>query len=142
RIDPENVLLWKANRRRLNWEAMRDALLAVAGTLDPKLGGPPKKDTFKLTGRRRSVYGFIDRLDVPSLLRTFDFPSPDATNPQRDTTTVAPQALFLMNHSFVMDCARALMRRPDVAGLKETPAKVDRLHRLLYARGATAEEQR
>jgi len=130
------------NRRRLDFEATRDALLVVAGKLNRTIGGPSVREPLANNAKRRTMYSHLDRLNVPSLFRTFDFPSPDATNPQRDTTTVAPQALFLMNHSFVMDCARALMRRPDVAGLKETPAKVDRLHRLLYARGATAEEQR
>jgi hypothetical protein len=86
------------------------------------------------------MYSFLDRLNVPGLFRTFDYPSPDATSPQRDTTTIAPQALFLMNHPFVIDCARALARRPDVAALQDTPARIDRLHRILFARGPSAEE--
>jgi len=141
-IDPENRLLWKFNRRRLDFEATRDTLLVVAGKLNRTIGGPSVREPLADSANRRTMYSYLDRLNVPSLFRTFDFPSPDATNPQRDTTTVAPQALFLMNHPFVMDCARALFRRSDVAGLKKPPAKVDRLHRLLYGRGATAEEQR
>src|SRR5262249_53490464 len=94
-VDPENRLLWKMPRRRLDFEALRDSLLAVSGTLDDKIGGPSVN---LLAGsNRRSVYGFIDRLALPGLLRTFDFPSPDATSAQRDNTTVAPQALYLMN---------------------------------------------
>jgi hypothetical protein len=140
-IDPENRLLWKMNRRRLDFETTRDALLFVSGKLNRTIGGPSVRDPLSNSANRRTMYSHLDRLNVPSLFRTFDFPSPDATNPQRDTTTVAPQALFLMNHPFVLDCARALVRRSDVATLKETPAKVDRLHRILYARSATAEEQ-
>ncbi len=141
-IDPENRLLWRMNRRRLDFEATRDTLLAVSGKLKPMIGGPSVRDPLTNAANRRTLYSHLDRLNVPGLFRTFDFPNPDATNPQRDTTTIAPQALFLMNHPFVMDCARALVRRPDVAGEKTPPAKIDRLHRLLYARAATPEEQR
>ena len=64
---------------------------------------------------RRTLYGFIDRLNLPGLYRTFDFPDPNATSPRRDQTTVAPQALFLMNHPFAIDSARAILNRPEVA---------------------------
>jgi hypothetical protein len=140
-VDPENRLLWRMNRRRLDFEATRDTLLAVSGKLNCKVGGPSVRDAMSNAANRRTMYSHLDRLNVPGLFRTFDFPSPDATNPQRDTTTIAPQALFLMNHPFVMDCAKAVVRRPDVAGLKDELAKVDRLHRLLYARAAAADEQ-
>jgi hypothetical protein len=141
-IDPENRLLWKMNRRRLDFEATRDTLLAVSGKLNGTIGGPSIRDPLATGANRRTMYSHLDRLNVPGLFRTFDFPSPDATNPQRDTTTIAPQALFLMNHPFVMECARALMRRPDVAAAKDMPAKIDRLHRLLFGRSATPDEQR
>jgi hypothetical protein len=86
------------------------------------------------------VYGFLDRLNVPGLYRSFDFPSPDATSPQRDTTTVPQQALFLMNNPFVLDCARRLVQRPEVAGEKDAGKRVERLYRLLYGRPPAAEE--
>jgi hypothetical protein len=130
------------NRQRLDFEATRDNLLAVSGKLNRTVGGPSIRDPLANSANRRTTYSFLDRLNVPGLFRTFDFPSPDATSPQRDTTTVAPQALFLMNHPFVMDCARALAQRPDVAAIQGTPQRVDRLHRLLFARPATAEERR
>jgi hypothetical protein len=79
-------------------------------------------------------------LNVPGLYRTFDFPMPDATSPQRDTTTVAPQALFLMNHPFSIECGRRLARRPDVAAEKDVTAKVTRLYLVLYARPPRPEE--
>jgi hypothetical protein len=130
------------NRRRLDFEATRDVLLAVSGKLNRAIGGPSVREPLANSANRRTLYNFLDRLNVPGLFRTFDFPNPDATSPQRDITTVAPQALFLMNHPFVMDCARALLERPDIAGLQDVPAKIDRLHRLLYVRPASSEELR
>jgi hypothetical protein len=65
---------------------------------------------------------------------------PDATSPQRDTTTVAPQALFLMNHPFVLECARRLVQLPEVAAEPTLGGRVERLYRLLYGRPPTAAE--
>jgi hypothetical protein len=140
RVDAENVLLWKMNRRRLDFEATRDALLAAAGTLDQAVGGPPTKELFAVPSTRRTIYGLIDRLNLPGIFRTFDFPSPDTTSPTRDSTTVAPQALFLMNHPFVLEAARKLVRRPEVPSEKDFPRRVDRLYRLLYGRAPSAGE--
>ena len=83
RVDPENTWLWKMNRRRLDFEATRDALLAVAGRLETTLGGPPVKEISEPAATRRTIYGYIDRLNLPGVFRTFDFPNPDATSPQR-----------------------------------------------------------
>jgi hypothetical protein len=140
RADPDNALLWKMNRRRLDFEATRDALLAVSGRLDRTVGGPPAKDLLGPSANRRTLYGFLDRLQVPGLYRTFDFPSPDATSPQRDATTVPQQALFLMNSPFVQECARKLLQRPEVAAEKDAAPRVERLYRLAYGRTPTAEE--
>jgi hypothetical protein len=90
---------------------------------------------------RRTLYGRIDRLNLPGLYRTFDFPDPNATSPKRDATTVPPQALFLMNHPFILTASKTLASRPDVTGASEVPARVDRLYHLLYGRGATDEER-
>jgi hypothetical protein len=140
RVDPENTLVWRMNRRRLDFEATRDTLLAVAGAIDQRLGGPPVRDITAPTATRRTVYGYIDRLNLPGLFRTFDFPSPDATSPRRDVTTVAPQALFLMNNPFVLGQARKLLERPDVAALPDLARRVVRLYRLLYGRDPSEEE--
>jgi cytochrome c553 len=140
RLDPDNRLLWRANRRRLDLEATRDALLAVAGRLDRTLGGPPVKDVLAPSARRRTLYGFIDRLQVPGLFRAFDFPSPDATSPGRDDTTVPQQALFLMNGPFVRECARSLAHRSKMADETNLLRRVERLYRIVYARPPTAEE--
>jgi hypothetical protein len=115
---------------------MRDSLLAVSGRLDRAIGGPSVKDVASPKNTRRTLYAFLDRLNVPPLYRTFDFPSPDATSPGRDVTTVPPQALFLMNHPFVVECARGLLKRPEIAGAKGLEDRVGRLYQLLYGRPA------
>jgi len=81
KADSENRLLWKVTRHRLDFEATRDALLAVAGRLEAKVGGSSVKDILAPASTRRTMYGFVDRLQVPGLYRAFDFPSPDATSP-------------------------------------------------------------
>jgi hypothetical protein len=132
--DPDNRLLWKMNRRRLDFEAMRDALLAVGGRLDRHVGGPSVSNITAPGSTRRTLYGRLDRLNLPGLYRTFDFPSPDATSPQRDLTTVPQQALFMMNNPFVLECASQVLRRPELTNEKDHAKKVERLYRLLYGR--------
>jgi hypothetical protein len=138
--DPDNRLLARMNRQRLDFEAMRDSLLAVAGRLDAARGGAPVDLTRAPFSARRSVYGFIDRQNLPSLFRTFDFASPDSSTAQRFTTTVPQQALFLMNSPFVVEQARHFVSRPDVAALTKDEAKIDRMYRLAYGRAAAPEE--
>jgi hypothetical protein len=140
RVDPENSLLWRMNRRRLDFEALRDSLLATAGTLNQSIGGPSYKELLAPAARRRTLYAYLDRLNVPGLYRTFDFPSPDASSPQRDATTVPQQALFLMNHPFVIDCAKRTLHRPEIAAQPDVPARVQRLYALLYGRAPMPEE--
>ena len=139
-IDPENALYWRMNGRRLDLEATRDALLAVSGRLDGRLGGPPMPALTGPGSDRRTLYGFIDRLNLPGLYRTFDFPDPNATSPKRDQTTVAPQALFLMNHPFAIDAARGVLSRPEIAREGDPDAKVARIYRLLYGLRPDADE--
>ena len=110
--DPENKWLWRMNRRRLDFEAMRDSLLAISGRLDQAMGGQPVDITAVPFSSRRTVYGFIDRQDLPNLFRTFDFASPDSSSPQRFQTIVAPQALFMLNSPFVQERVRNLTDRP------------------------------
>ncbi len=105
RVDPENRLLARMNRKRLEFEALRNALLVAAGNLDSKMYGPAVDiATTPFTGRR-TLYGFIDRQNLPGLFRAFDFPNPDATSPQHYLTTVPQQALFLLNSPFVLEQA-------------------------------------
>ena len=117
RRDPENRLLWRFNRQRLDFESMRDSVLAVSGSLDPDLGGPRRPRSPASFSSRRTLYGFIDRQNLDGLYRTFDFAVPDATSPRRFVTTVPQQALFLMNSPFLHEQARRLAReiRPEPA---------------------------
>ncbi len=133
-VDPENGLYWRMNRRRVDFEAMRDALLTVSGRLDRTIGGPPIKSLTAAGADRRTLYGFIDRLNLPGVYRTFDFPDPTTTSPRRDTTTVAPQALFLMNHPFVVGAARGMLARPEIAVARSIDDKVEQLYRTIYGR--------
>jgi len=131
-VDPENRLLWKQTRRRLEFEPLHDAMLAVSGSLDLKMGGPPVPLFAGKT--RRAVYGYIDRLEFPSLLATFDVPNPAASSPERTSTTVAPQALYLMNGPFARDAARKLVNAPTVKAAKTPAAKLDALFLAAFAR--------
>ncbi len=140
RMDPENRLLWRANRRRLDLEAMRDSLLYVSGALDLKMGGPAVDLTSQPYTVRRSVYGYIERQNLPNFFRTFDFASPDTTSPQRYQTTVPQQALFMMNSPFVVEQARRLVAREEVAGAPDDQARIRALYRLLFARNPSGAE--
>ncbi len=140
KVDPENRLVWKMNRQRLEFEPMRDALLAVAGRLDRAIGGRPVDLFASPYTTRRGVYGFIDRQDLPGTLRVFDFASPDVSTPMRPQTVVPQQALFGMNSPFVVEQAKALATRPEVAGAASSDAKVQALYGLIYARDADADE--
>jgi hypothetical protein len=140
--DPDNRLLAHYPRRRLDFEALRDSLLAVAGDLDLKMGGPPVDILASPFSERRTIYGFIDRQNLPGLFRTFDFASPDASSPQRYETTVPQQALYLLNGPFVHTQAKALMKRADVAEIADPAARVRQLYRILYARDPGEDEVR
>jgi hypothetical protein len=139
-IDPENTLYWRANRRRLDLESTRDALLAVSGRLDRRVCGPSFPSLAEPAARRRTLYAQVDRLRLPGVFRTFDFPDPNATSPRRDQTTVPPQALFLMNHPLVRAAAEALANRPDVCRFVDSDARFKRLFQIAYGRRPSAEE--
>jgi hypothetical protein len=141
--DPGNALLWRANRRRLDFEVMRDSMLAVSGRLDSRAGGgPPVREAPDAPdARHRTIYGLLDRELLSSVFRVFDFPSPDISCPERSTTTVPQQALFLLNSPFVLAQADALAERV----LCDAPAKgnaeiVRTLFRRVYARAAAEDE--
>jgi hypothetical protein len=127
KIDPNNQLLWRMNRQRLEFEAMRDTLLAVSGKLDLTSGGHAV-DITAPASTRRTVYGYVDRQNLPDLFRAFDFASPDTSSPRRFYTTVPQQALFLMNSPFIIAQAKNLVERP---AFKSAPTDQQRLH-LLY----------
>ena len=106
--DPSNRLLWRQNRIRLEFEALRDSMLAVAGRLDTTLGGPPFELLAIPSSPRRTVYAYISREEPSALMRTFDFSNPEEHTARRQLTTVPQQALFLMNSPFLAEQANAL----------------------------------
>ncbi len=136
RLDPENRLWGRMDRRRLESEAVRDALLAAAGRLDPTAGGPSTRD---FASPRRTLYQMTIRSDRSSFGPLFDAADSTAMVDRRVVSTVAPQALFLLNHPFVLDQARALGDR-----LRALPgddaARIGRASLLLYGRPPTDEE--
>jgi hypothetical protein len=134
KIDPENQLLWRMNRRRLDIESLRDSMLAAAGRLDLKAGGVPFPLTAEPSVPRRSVYGFIERGRVPALLSAFDFASPDQHAPMRFVTTVPQQALFFLNSPFVAGQARHLIARPEMSGAASPSERIRHLYRFVLGR--------
>ncbi len=140
--DSENALLAHMNRQRLDFEALRDSLLADAGELDETHGGPTVDILKEPFSRRRTVYAHIARQNVPGLFRAFDVASPDAHSPRRFVTTVPQQALFMMNGPFVVQQAQRLVKRSEIASISDPQERVRRMYRLLFAREPTSDELR
>jgi hypothetical protein len=140
-VDPENRLLWRMNRRRLEVEAWRDAMLAVSGALDPSLGGP-SQELAEAGNRRRTFYGFVSRHELNPLLRLFDFPDPNITSDERPVTTVPLQQLFVLNSEFMVRNSKALAARiqgeprEEPASYADELARVRRAYVVLYGREA------
>jgi cytochrome c553 len=137
-IDTDNRFLWRMNRRRLDIEAWRDAMLAVSGKLDATMGGP----TMELSAAnnfRRTMYAKISRHDLNQLLRLFDFPDANITSERRNETTVPQQQLFVFNSPFVAEAAKALAARvqQDARGDDQ---RVQRAIQLAYGRCGSDEE--
>jgi cytochrome c553 len=138
KADPDNRLFGRMNRHRLEAEEVRDSLLAVSGRLDPSLGGKATRD---FNSPRRTLYQMTVRSDRSGFGPLFDAADPTAPADHRNVSTVAPQALFLMNHPFAKEQARALARRM-LAGAGSDAEKLGRAYVLLYGRPATDEEVR
>lgn len=139
-IDSDNRLLWRANRRRLEMEAMRDTLLSLAGRIDRTMFGRTVDAAGDPLNRRRTVYGLVDRQDVPGMYRAFDFASPDQSAAARPLTTTPQQALFAMNSAFMLEQARALAARPEIAQASDDDAKAAAMFRIVWQRPAEKEE--
>ena len=101
RIDPEDRLLWKQTVRRLDAEEIRDAILAVSGDLDPRMGGP----AVEASRNRRTIETRIMRNAPDAMLSAFDAPDGSGSTPRRDTTTTSTQALMLLNGPWTLDRA-------------------------------------
>jgi hypothetical protein len=140
KVDPENRLLWRMNRQRIDFESFRDSALAVSGQLDLAMGGPPVPLFAQPSMRRRTVYGLIDRAQLPVALRAFDFANPEQHAPQRYLTTVPQQALFMMNDAFMAEQARALVARRDMTNEPSPSRRIQVMYQLVFGRAATANE--
>jgi hypothetical protein len=140
--DPDNRLFGRMNRQRLDFEALRDTLLAVSGKLDATMGGPPVDIEHEPFPTRRTIYALIDRQNLPNLFRTFDFANPDTSNQGRFHTTVPQQALFLMNNPFVIEQARSMAQCPLIKDAGTLAAKLTALYRLALQRAPEHSELR
>ena len=139
--DPDNLLLARANRKRRDFESLRDSLLKVAGHLDRSLGGEPVEITLPTPSPRRTLYAKIDRQNLPSLFRTFDFASPDAHTPKRFFTTVPQQALFLLNADQVASLAQSTAERVRrQTGHDDNEQLVQRLFEVILSRRPSENE--
>ena len=114
KVDPENRLLWRFPRPARSGGDARHAAFRL-GPARSQMGGRPVDVAGDPKNRRRTVYGMVDRQSLPAMFRAFDFASPDQSAERRPRTTVPQQALFSMNAPFVIELARALAARPDVA---------------------------
>ena len=135
--DPENRLFGRMDRRRLESESLRDALLAVAGNLDPAPDGPATRE---FASPRRTLYYATLRSDRSSFGPLFDAADPAAIVDRRTASTVAPQSLFLMNHPFARAQSHALASRLASAGLPDDASRIRRAYLLLFARPPEPDE--
>ena len=141
--DPDNRLFGRANRRRLDWELWRDSLLIAAGTLDRGPGGPGVDPLSEASMNTRSLYGRLDRQDVPGILRVFDIANPDTAVHVRSKTTVPQQSLAVLNAPLVVAAARQVVNRVD-RDLADTwcpDARIPALWRAVLGRHPAPEEQ-
>jgi len=147
-VDPENKLIAHANRRRLDAECLRDTILAVSGRLQLDMGGPTFPPGlaadygYKQTDTRRSVYAPVFRNALPELFEAFDFADPSMVVGRREASTGAPQALFLMNHPFILEHSRHAAHRLLAEPGRDNPGRINRAYRLALGRPPTESELR
>jgi hypothetical protein len=139
-VDPENELLWRMPRHRLDMESMRDAMLAASGELDTsRIGGRPFELDATPIVPRRSVYAFLNRDIISHLSSTFDGADPTSCTAKRPDTMVPQQTLYALNSDFIQDRAAALARLTlAIAG--DDTQKVHWLYQRLYGRHPEASE--
>jgi hypothetical protein len=142
-IDEANTYFWKWNRRRVDFEAMRDRLLATAGTLDTGvLGGRSVVLENDSADRRRSLYAFVDRYALATTFVSFDLPHPDHHSPKRIETTVPQQALYFLNGPLILRQAAKLAADPGFRNLPDDMAKLSWIYQRIYQREPSAAELR
>jgi hypothetical protein len=152
--DPQNTLWWRFPRHRLEGEAIRDAALAVAGELNPKMGGPsvfPElppgmasrggwKTSEGAERNRRSVYVFVRRNTRYPMFESFDMPDTHESCPRRDVTTSPIQALTMLNSAPAMEWAQGLAGRVLEAGHADREVQIAAAYKLAYSRLPTTQE--
>lgn len=138
-VDPENRLLARMSRTRLDFEAFRDSLLQVSGQLSSQIGGTSVSITSQPFSNRRTVYARVDRQNLPGVFRTFDFASPDSHSSKRYQTTVPQQALFQFNSPFMLAQAQASSEQ---CSTSDPNAAVRELYELILLRLPTESEQK
>jgi hypothetical protein len=137
--DGANRLYWRANRQRLDAEAIRDSLLFVSGSLDLKKTGGPSTD-FADDNFRRTIYCKISRYRLDTFLQVFDYPNPSFTAEQRFTTNVPLQRLFFMNSTFVYKQAEAFAKR--INDEVNDSARIQKGYRILFGRAPSEAEMK
>jgi hypothetical protein len=156
-VDPENKLLWRFPRHRLEGEAIRDASLAVAGLLSLKMGGPsvfpelpegmpPPRGGWKVDAdanerHRRSIYVFVRRNTRYPMFDTFDMPDAHESCPRRNTTTSPLQALTLLNDRLSLQWAQSFAGRVIASAGEDVTQQIDAAYQLAYARQPDAAER-
>jgi hypothetical protein len=138
KLDADNRCFGRMNRHRLEAEVVRDSLLAVAGKLDLKQGGPATGD-FNVP--RRTLYQMTVRSDRSGFGPLFDVADSTAIVPKRVVSTVAPQALFLLNHPFVIEQTKALTKRL-MTLTKDDKSRIEKAYLLMYGRLPAEQESK
>jgi len=134
-VDPDNRLVWRRIPRRLEAEVIRDSLLAASGQLDTRMFGPGTLDP---NHKRRSIYFFVKRSQIVPMMMLFDAPDGVVGIEQRTTTTIAPQALLMMNNAVVRTSSARLADR--LAGAKDSAEAVRTGYALALGRSPKATE--
>lgn len=136
-FDPANSSYARMNRRRLDFEAWRDATLFVTGVLDAEIGGAPAELVAE-DNVRRTLYGKIHRRDLDQMLRLHDFPDPAAHSPKRSQTTTPLQLLFTLNGPFIQKQAIALAK--SLPADASTAERISSAYRRVFQRVPTEHE--
>ena len=149
--DPDNRWLSRMPLRRLEAEAVRDSLLAVAGQLDVTTWGPPVSVTVKPDGLvvadktsggwKRTIYVQQRRKELPTILETFDLPQMMPNCVERPNSTVAPQALLMLNNSLVREWALAFARRVEAESPNNPSQQIDRVYQIALSRAPDPQEK-
>ena len=159
KLDPDNRMLWRMPRQRLEGEIIRDSILEVSGSLDRKAGGPgiypyidpalwasssgrswPGKADDDPSTFRRSVYIFSKRTIPLPMLEVFDKPDTNLACARRNRSTIAPQALILMNSSFVLSQAKRFAERLELEAGRDTTKQIERAYEVALGRKPQSKE--